>query len=441
MSPGRTSEARNPPPFNPRVVLGLLLFGFIAFIAMLYFMGTGEGSRDDNNGGDHAAAMGLNGYAALARLLEADGAEVKLARSEAAYDDEGLLVLTPPLFADPEEIGEILNRRRYTGPTLVILPKWSAIRIPNAAPIEKEPGWVVLGEATTPYWSDGLETPFTLDLSIDSLPDGTNDWSGLGMAGKLPDSEKVQSLAGGAFAPMIRDSRGQMLVGFLDDGFYPGLDEAAGRPARQFESEDDYDDAYAESAWAIVVAAEPDLFNNWGMADRERAALALRIVELAREGDEDPITFDLTLNGLGQSQNLLTLAFTPPFLAATLALILAMLIVGWRGFLRFGPPVAEARAIAFGKHQLVANSAGFIQRTRRLHLLAGPYAALLRRRMAAALGLRHADDAAIDEALQRRFPDAPGFADAAAALEQARTPGEILRAARAAKKLERMIAR
>jgi hypothetical protein len=55
--------------------------------------------------------------------------------------------------------------------------------------------------------------------------------------------------------------------------------------------------------------------------------------------------------------------------------------------------------------------------------------------------LRHADDTAIDEALQRRFPDAPGFADAAAALEQARTPGEILRAARAAKKLERMIAR
>ena len=437
------SEARNAQPFNPRVVLGLLLFGFIAFIAMLYFMGMGDGSRDDNNGGDHAAAMGLNGYAALTRLLEADGAEVKLARSESAYDDEGLLVLTPPHFADPKEISDIITRRRYIGPTLLILPKWTAMRIPPGAPIDTEPGWVVLGGAQEPFWADEFEEPFKLDLSIDALPDSSQNWSGLGFTGGLPNREKAQSLAAGNIAPLVQDTRAQTLVGFLDDGgYYPLLDEAIGRTPKEPVDDDYYDDTYySDSNWAVVVAAEPDLFNNWGMADRDRAELAQRIVELAREGDEGPITFDLTLNGLGQTQNLLTLAFTPPFLAATLALILAMLIVAWRGFMRFGPPVAEARAIAFGKHQLVANSAGFIQRTRRLHLLTAPYAALLRRRVAAALGLRHADDEAIGEALARRAPDAPTFSDTAAALEQARTPGEILRAARAAKTIERMIAR
>ncbi len=175
--------------------------------------------------------------------------------------------------------------------------------------------------------------------------------------------------------------------------------------------------------------------------DRERAALAHEIIDLAMEGEDLPIVFDLTLNGLGRTQNLLTLAFAPPFLAATLCLALAMIVVAWRAFRRFGPPLAEARAIAFGKRRLVANGAAFILRTRRLHLLTGPYIETMRQRLAAALRLRGSDDETLDRAISTRLPDAPGFAESAAALREAARPNEILRAASALKSLERKLIR
>ncbi|RIV75672.1 DUF4350 domain-containing protein [Pelagerythrobacter aerophilus] len=424
------------PAFNPRVVLGLLLFGAIAFAATLYFIGAGETSRGPNDGGSHAAAKGLTGYAALAEILEAEGHEVSLSRSPGAFDDEALLILTPPVFADGEEIVELIGSRRYAGPTLVILPKWHAMTIPDAIPVEKEDGWVVLGGASKPSWIEALEGQYATELALGEL-DRTQgpDWQSGAHRGELPDPKHVQTIANATMIPLVTASNGNILAGYYDDGgYYPVLDEAAGLPPAD---EEDLD----TSRWNFMVVAEPDLFDNYGMADRERAALAHEIVDLAMEGQDLPIVFDLTLNGLGRTQNLLTLAFAPPFLAATLCLALAMMVVAWRAFRRFGPPLAEARAIAFGKRRLVANSAALILRTRRLHLLTGPYVETVRQRLVAALRLRRSDDETLDHALDRRAPDAPGFAESAEALRQATRPNEILRAASALKSLERKLIR
>jgi hypothetical protein len=260
------------------------------------------------------------------------------------------------------------------------------------------------------------------------------DWRGLGLSGNLPDRTQSLSITGEKIAPLVKDSDGETLVGYLDDGgYYPDLAQAAGRAVAG--TEEDYD------AWGVVVVAEPDLLNNYGMADPKRAELARQIVELSMEGGDLPITFDLTQSGLGGTQNLLTLALKPPFLAATLCLLIAMLVVGWRAFRRFGPPAAEGRAIAFGKRQLVANSAGLIQRTKRLHLLSGPYAEMMRGRIAAALGLHRPDDGQIDAALHRRLPDEPPFGQSISQLRKARTAHELLRAASALRSLERKLSR
>ena len=189
----------------------------------------------------------------------------------------------------------------------------------------------------------------------------------------------------------------------------------------------------------MTVAFEPDLFNNWGLADRNRALLAARVVDLAREGEDLPIVFDLTLAGLGGQRNLLSLAFDPPFLAATLCLILGLFVIGWRAFGRFGPPVTEGRALAFGKTQLAANAAGFLRRSGRLHLLGPPYAAMIGRRLAAIAGLRGSDPQAIDAVLARRAPGAPLFSTLAARLESARGATETLRSAHALHMLERTL--
>ena len=422
--------------FNPKVVLGLLLFGALAFAATLYFIGAGETSRGPNDGGSHAASRGLTGYAALADILEAEGHDVALSRNQGALDDEGLLILTPPTFADGGELAELIEQRRYVGPTILVLPKWFAMEIPANAPVEKDDGWVVLRSAAKPSWIEDFEGRLDTELRLGPLePQSDGDWRWGDWSGTLPDRSQAETISDATMIPLVTASNGEILVGYYDDGgYYPVLDEAAGLAPVDEDGRD-------TSRWNLTVVADPDLFDNYGMADRDRAALAHELVDVAMEGEDLPVIFDLTLNGLGKTQNLLTLAFAPPFLAATLCLVLALAVVGWRAFRRFGPPLAEDRAIAFGKRRLVANGAAFILRTRRLHLLTAPYIETIRHRIAAALRLRSADDDALDQAIARRAPDAPRFADSAAALRGASRPHDILRAASALKALERKLTR
>lgn len=442
-------------PFDPKVVFGLLLFGAIAFIATLYFIGTGQTNSGTNDGAAHGAGKGLNGYAAIAQLLEEDGHDVTLSRSQAKLKNTGLLILTPPAFVDAEEITAAIEDRRYTGPTLVILPKWYASQMQPSLTGEAKEGWVALAGASTPSWISELKRPFEISAEIADMSGQRVQWRGLGQTGRLPVPEQTMSLNGDDLQPLVAKPNGDTLVGYIQDGgSYPALDAAVGIAAarapaaepeydengyRIYDDDTYYDDEYYDGKWPVIFVAEPDLFNNYGFADPARADLAHQIVDLAM-GDEDlPIIFDLTFNGLGTSENLLTLAFTPPFLAATLCLIIAMIIIAWRAFRRFGPAVAEGRAIAFGKARLVENSAGFIQRSRRLHLLKEPYAGMIRDRIVAALALRAPDDAAIDKALAKRAPEAPSYSQCSADLRSAHSPQDILRAAAALKSLEKKI--
>ena len=424
---------RSDSPFSARAVLAMLVVGGAAFLLLLYAIGAGWNGRHDRDGGAHAAANGLNGFAGLVKLLEAAGEDVSLSRSEGQLDDEGLLVLTPPMGTDGEALAEIIAARRETGPTLVILPKWWAGNAAQVPGLKAPGGWVVLGDSEAPEWITDLAG---LDQAKVQIVERKR-WEGMGLAGALPAPRQVLSLNSPRVLPLVTDEKGDVLAGYLDDGgAYPVLDDAAGMPPRNAEDED-----LDASLWSVVIVAEPDLLDNYGLADQQRARLALKLIQTAKEGEDLPVVFDLTLPGLGRSENLMTLAFTPPFLAATLCLILAGMVIAWRGLRRFGPPVAEAPAFAMGKRQLARNGAGLIERARRIHLLGPPYAALIAARIAGRLGLREADPEAREAAIARvlagrGIEDYPARAEA---LRRARHPGELLRAAGALRSIERTL--
>jgi hypothetical protein len=425
-------------PFSTGGVLAVVAVGAAAFLLLLYAIGAGWDGSDDRNGGAHAASNGLTGFAGLARLLEDRGHDVSLSRTEARLDEDSLLVLTPRIFADGERIADIIEQRRYTGPTLLILPKWLTMPTAGISSVEAPEGWVILSGAQPPAWIEHIEGLGEVKLEIAER----KRWEGMGLAGALPDSESALALQAASLStpdrtsvlPLVTDENGDVLAGYLNDhGAYPLLDDAAG-----YSPGDEVD----EDLWPVVIVAEPDLMNNYGLADRDRAQLALTIVEATLEDYELPVVFDLTFPGLGQSENLLTLAFRPPFLAATLCLLLAALVIAWRALRRFGPPVAEAPALAMGKRQLARNGAGLIERAKRLHLLGPPYAALVAARIASALGIREAApaarEAAIDRALAARGI-AGDFAERAEALRRARHRGELLHAAGALHSIERKV--
>ncbi|MBE5074412.1 DUF4350 domain-containing protein [Erythrobacteraceae bacterium E2-1 Yellow Sea] len=415
-------SARASSPFTARTVLLIVLFGALAFLALLYAIGAGETGSRGNDGRAHAAANGLNGYAGLAKLLELEGYDVTLSRSKGQYTTASLLVLTPPQYMDAEEFAEILEKRQYLGPTLVILPKWYAANFPQKLPDsvkdKVKKGWVRLMGTSPPTWTADLPEPYGFESAERNDRSIELSWRGMGLTGSLPDSHSV------AAKPNIA----QDVLVEAEDGGVLALDVLG----------EDGSDFY-ENAWNTTFIVEPDLVNNYGLADESRAALALELVRTAAYDDDLPIVFDLTLNGFGGTTNLLTLAFQPPFLAATLCLILALLVIGWRAFRRFGAAAAEGPAIAYGKRQLVTNGAGLILRARRFRLLAEPYIALCARRLAHHLGLVRPDPAAINAALAMRLPDELPFTHRAEALRHAHRQSDILCAADALKELERKL--
>lgn len=425
-------------PFDPKVVLALVLFGALAFLALLYFIGSGQTGSGASRSGSHAAGTGLDGYAAFARFVEGRGFAVHRAQTESALDDPGLLVLTPPHQADGKAIAEIVNRRRAIGPTLVVTPKW--LTLPAALFTRKaKPGWVVLVRAEPPNWP-GFEDGIVVKVESMRAGGKVAAWHGARDEGALPIAESVLSAKGKNLVPLaVGGQDGRILAAYArDDGYYPALSELAVGPYPEAgESEDTY---------PLILVFEPDLINNFGFADGANARFAEGLIKAALDGSEDEtVTFDLTLNGFGKSANLLTLAFKPPFLAATLALLLAALAVGWRAFNRFGPPTRAARAIAFGKRALVSNAAGLIRRTKRLHLVGAPYADAARDRLARALGLPAGDaaatEAAIDRALAARDPERTPFSEVAARLRAARRRPEMVHAAQDLHALERTLTR
>lgn len=411
-------------PFSKAGVLAIVLVGFIAFLALLYFLSAGDTGDRRGDGAAHGSATGLNGYAAFARLLEAENYNVTLSRSESGLETYDLLILTPPLGADPEDIQRILNSRRYVGPTIVILPKWMAsepTNVPEEVEDEFKEGWVQLGAPIVPDWTNLLSAPFRFETEIEQLEeDEAPTWSGLGRTGELPTRTIAYAKETDGMSPIITDDAGHVLA-------FAAVSDSG---------DDFYDDAY----WTVFVT-DPDLVNNYGMASEANADAALALVDYAGYDEVYDITFDMTLHGYGSAENLLTLAFRPPFLAATICLLLAILIVGWRAFLRFGPAAARGPEIAFGKKQLVRNAAGLIVRGNRLTLLTDPYAQLAERRIAAKVGLTRHDPESLDAALASRLPNEEPFSLRAQRLRNAQSPTDILRAAQALRELEGKLAK
>lgn len=407
-----TLASRGSSPFSRGSIIAILLVGFSAFLAMLYFLGAGDPGSDSASRNAHASSNALHGYAGLTRLLEANGYEIEKSREPGGYETPNLLILTPTLSTSAQEFAEILENRQYYGPTLVILPKWLAFRPPGEiAEIDEDrvqDDWVQLGNPMYPAWTEELPDVYSMRLQMNQLEAGGNArWGGLTLAGELPTRTSVYAEQKPGHEPLVIDSSGRSLAV-----------NVIGQEGTYF-----YDEAHF-----LTVVVEPDLMNNYGLADPARAALALSIVEQSGY-DSKSVTFDMTLVGLGTSVNLLTLAFQPPFLAATLCLIFAMVIVGWRAFMRFGPVAAHAREASFGKTRLVGNGAGLIVRAKRLRLLADPYVHLTERKLARALGLASPDSEAIDAALRHRLPDEEPFSHRVARLQNATGAGELVREA------------
>lgn len=347
------------PAFSTRVVLALVAVGVVAFAGFLVLTAYAPDMRDgQGDGGAHALSRSAVGYAAVVRLLQAEGVPTVISRSDRP-PSSGLWVIT--LEPEGTEAAELLDARGAPT-TLVVLPKWRIV------PHESRPGWVRNAGLLDPtgglnallggLMAQAAPVRMSADGSRGELPDGTEidiapgkpevpTWiarrrgaspiqlAGTGSlfrAGSRIDFARVsdlQTIAAPLVTPVLVDQFGGTVLGQL------------GEPRRH-----------------VYVLSDPDLLNTQGLRDLQNARSAHLLVRSLSAGQG--VSFDVTLHGYARGRTLLRAAFEPPFLAATLCLTAAALLMGFHAAVRFGPVARSGRVFALGKTALADNAAGLI---------------------------------------------------------------------------------
>jgi len=347
-----TAAAVNPPReariFRPLTALLLVLAGVFSFSAYFVLSAYAPDLRGGDDGGANALSRSAVGYAGLVRLLQADGVVVQVNRDGPTKRDPnwGLLVLTPDVTTPPKDLLALVNTK---GATLVVLPKWNTVPDPNTTGWVQSNGLVDTGSLDALL---GKDLPVAIARRADNvstqLAATAGQVGGVFPAGRI---DRLQSFSQGG-TPVLKASSGEVVLARVG---------------------------------GAAMLSDPDLMNTHGIADAQTAASAVALIQALRVGD-GPVVFDVSLNGYKHSPSLLKLAFTPPFLGATLCLAGAALLMALHAAYRFGAPECATRALALGKRALAENSAGLIRMAHREPHMAAGYLELNRTAVMKSLG-------------------------------------------------------
>ena len=393
-------------PFSPRVVAAVVLAAALAFLGFLFLSAYGPQIKLHGPGGIHPMSKAATGFFALYHLAETTGRPVNLITQEREWGYTGFEAVTLDVDTDPVRLRTLVGSRRTVdnSKTLYIFPKWIAMPLPTHT------GWVQTFGTLQPEFSQSIIDVFgrirfgegatTVGSRIHGLVEGdTAKFDGQRFASvDVPQPERPHFIVSG-MKPVLVDDNGRTVLGRND---FPN-------------GASDY------------ILADPDILSNRGLKTAQGARAALTIIDAMRADANDSVAFDLVLNGHAGERNLLQLMFEPPFLALTLAVLAAALLVGIHAFGRFGPPLAEPRAIPFGKRALADNAAILIARAGAAKRMGDRYVALTRDAVAAKLGAAHMDSDALERWLGSLSTRGNGFAVLAAEARSARD-GEAMRA-------------
>ncbi|WP_181321292.1 hypothetical protein [Sphingomonas sp. PP-CE-3G-477] len=335
--------------FSPVTVALLLIIGLIGFAGSLLLGAYAPDLNAGRNAGPHALSNAATGYAGIVELARATGRHPRVLRSEAGWKTEDLVIATPEHGAIA--MGNFMAARRGRA-TLIVLPKWATVADDETS------GWVDIAGPLPAFDPAGVLAPATV-MKVTRRPSGARalrpvSWApqSLAVAAPLP----LQAVTSAALIPLITDDAGRIVLG-------------------QVRRTNTY------------ILSDPDLLDNHGVRRLDHARAALDLLDFVNATGARGIAFDVTLNGLGVGRSPLKLAFEPPFLAMTLAIVVALALVGWQALVRFGAPRPPTRAIAFGKTALIDNSAMIVRKAGREGMLGGRYAALIRERARAIFGV------------------------------------------------------
>jgi hypothetical protein len=358
--------------FSFRTMLALVLVGVLCLAGIGILSAYEPELKSGNDGQAHALSRSSVGYLALARLLEKEYYDVILDRKGIAEDYSDAVVITTPTVSVE---GERLKPFLRDGPTIIVLPKWLVNRD------EEKRSWSNLMGRLPP------------DEALDILPDDVKSETSL--------SEASQTLTVNLTyrSPFV----GGTMASFGQSKAIKNLRSIKGADWSAVLAGPDGSAIIAKhKKLNLYVVADPDIVNNAGIANLPNARFMVHFLTDI-SNDDNPIIFDLTLNGFQRQPNLGRLFIQPPLLGATLCFVLASLLVAIQAAIRFLPPLEAGRVVALGKRVLADNTAGLIRMGKREHLMAVPYANMIKRQVAKAVGAPASLDAEAQTAMLDRM--------------------------------------
>ena len=333
-------------PFSQRSVTLLIVLGVFAFIGALTLLVLMEDRGRGRVLGPTASSTSAVGYHALAHLLDefdipSASNRIGVTRSAART---GLLVMAEPILTTADDREAFKARLARARNVLVVLPKW------RAAETKTRPDWVVATQLRAVDQPASVLAILNTGATI-RRAEGTLTWQT--GAAPAPTFERViQLVSGGSLRPIIRTDAG-VLFGAIGD----------------------------PDAGQIYVLSDPDILANHGIRGGANAALALRLIELARVGD-GPVVFDETIHGFTAKPNLWRGLLELPFAIVTIAGLLAAAMLVWATVGRFGAPQPVPPALPAGKAGLIHSTAELLVFGRRTRHLVERYFSIIRRDVA-----------------------------------------------------------
>jgi hypothetical protein len=394
------AERADTNPFSAKTIIWVIVAGLLAFAGFLFLMAYAPQWDRGRNGGTHVLSKSAVGFSGLKQLAELTDRPVDIGSEKDTWYRDGFVMVTLSAGVDLAQLRELVGIRRgvENSKTLYVLPKWMILPLPTRRGFIQSPG---MNDPSAMNEIMGIIAPVKL---ADGKRTGNGGISGVAdeeMAGiTVAQSSYVRYLTKG-LTPLLVDGGGRTILGRFDDDDNVGY---------------------------TYVLADPDLLSNKGLKTAAGARAALMIVDALRADENDSVAFDTVLAGFEDKRNLLQLMFEPPFLAFTLALIAAAILVGLHALGRFGPPAIEGRAIPFGKRALADNVATLVARAGREDRLGDRYVAVVRDAAGASLGA----GALAPEPLEKWLGTLPGgFTDLADAARNAPDAASMQRAAAA----------
>ncbi len=314
------------------ILVALCCLSLLTGLVLAIFQDKLETTRSSGADSFSRSAIGHRGFRLL---LEEMGIPVIASRydsSQKAGYNGVLVVAEPDLTTNRSQRIDIFKNMPIDVFTmLVILPKR------RGYPDPRRPAWLGFVEPGAEENCDIiLETMGIGGFLVQSDPSATLEWNE-GEWDEAPEIDSPQLLVSDDLEPIIATENGTLL------GYYYNEDET-----NPF--------SYVH----IFVLSDPDLLANHGLGRGNNAAIAVKIVEYARNRP-GLVVIDETLHGHATSVSSMGSFFRFPQIFVTLQILALTIVLLWMAGGRFGSPLKPVAARDRGHDFLIDNTADLLQ--------------------------------------------------------------------------------